>query len=214
VRIRHVIWDWNGTLLDDVDCCVDTLNGLRAARQLAPIAREEYRERFGFPVRAFYEGIGFAFADDAEFAALSHEFIAAYQTRAAQMRLTPGAHELLAALGKRGLGHVVVSAMEGRLLGQMLRTYGLHPLLAGHHGRDDLSAGSKVEHGIAAVRRMGLDPRELVVVGDTLHDHELGEAIGCPAILYAGGHQTRARLSRAGAVVVDALGDVADHLAA
>ena len=46
-------------------------------------------------------------------------------------------------------------------------------------------------------------------MGDTLHDHELAEAIGCPAILYAGGHQTRARLARSGAAVVDALAEVA-----
>ena len=209
--VRTVIWDWNGTLLDDVDCCLSTLNALRLRRRMAALDREEYRRRFGFPVRAFYEEIGFDFTAE-DFASLSRDFIAEYQRRAAEMSVTRHARETLLRLSARGVQHLVISAMEARLLGDMLASHDLHTLVAGHHGRPDHSAGSKVELGADVVRRLALDPRSVVVVGDTLHDHELAQAIGCPAVLYAGGHQTRERLSVAGAPVIDSLHELDAHL--
>ena len=208
---RTIIWDWNGTLLDDVDCCVATLNVLRGRRDMPALSRDEYRRRFGFPVRAFYEEIGFDFASE-DFALLSQHFIEEYCGRPHEMRLTLAAPDTLGRLRERGAQHLVVSAMESRLLADMLGTHGLMPLLAGHHGRPDHSAGSKVELGAEMVRRQGLDPRELVVVGDTLHDLELARAIGCAVVLYAGGHQSRERLESAGAPVIDKLDELDQHL--
>jgi phosphoglycolate phosphatase len=209
--VRTVIWDWNGTLLDDVDCCVSTLNALRLRRRMAALGRDEYRRRFGFPVRAFYEEIGFDFVAE-DFAALSRDFIGEYQSRAHELRVSAGARETLERLGGQGVRHIVISAMESRLLGDMLAGHGLSPLLDGHHGRPDHSAGSKVELGTEAVRRLALDPAALIVVGDTLHDHELARAIGCRAVLYAGGHQDRERLAAAGAPVIDRLAELDQHL--
>jgi phosphoglycolate phosphatase len=209
--IRTVIWDFNGTLLDDVDCCVSTLNALRLQRQMAALTRDEYRGRFGFPVRAFYEQIGFDFAAE-DYAALSRDFIAEYTRRQGEMRLCAGAREALERLGRRGVQHIVVSAMEARLLGDMLAALELAPLLAGHHGRPDHSAGSKVELGAQAVHALRVDPRLVLVVGDTLHDLELGQAIGCKVVLYAGGHQSRERLAASGVPVIDVLDEIDLHL--
>jgi phosphoglycolate phosphatase len=198
--VRTVIWDWNGTLLDDVDGCVATLNELRERRGMEPLSRVRYRELFGFPVRAFYESIGFDFSDE-PFAALSRDFIAVYRRRAPEMQVAPGARAALARLSQQGVRHLVVSAMEARLLGEMLGEHGLSTLVAGHHGTLDHTAGSKVEVGVEAVRAAALAPESLVVVGDTLHDLELAQAIGCRALLYAGGHMHRDRLAQGGATV-------------
>lgn len=206
--IRHVVWDWNGTLLDDVDACVATLGDLLDARGLPPVSREQYRARFGFPVRAFYEELGFSFADDAAFADLSRTFIAGYRRRDHQMRLCAGALDLMGRLAARGLGHLVVSAMETELLGQMLTEHAVAPRLRAFHGRGDLSAASKIDVGRDALRAHGLRPDEVLLVGDTLHDQELGDALGCHVILFAGGHQERGRLARPGVTVVDRLDDV------
>jgi phosphoglycolate phosphatase len=209
--IRTVIWDFNGTLLDDVDCCVSTLNTLRLRRRMAAMTRDEYRRRFGFPVRAFYEEIGFDFTTE-DYAALSRDFIAEYTRRTHETRVAVGAREALGRLSGRGLQHLVVSAMEGRMLGDMLAALALAPLLAGHHGRADHFAGSKVELGTQAVRQLRVDASSVLVVGDTLHDLELGQAIGCKVVLYAGGHQSRERLHASGAPVIDAFDEIDDHL--
>jgi phosphoglycolate phosphatase len=191
---------------------VATLNSLRAARALPLVTRDHYRARFGFPVKAFYEEIGFDFTAE-DFAALSRDFHAEYRARAAEMRVMPGAREALAAVRARGAGSLVVSAMESEMLGQMLASHDVAPHLEGWHGRDDLTGDSKVALGVAAVRRRGLDPGQVLLVGDTVHDHELGQAIGCQVVLYAGGHQTRARLEATGAPVIDSLAALAAALA-
>ncbi len=53
-----IIWDWNGTLLDDVDAAVGALNRMLAARGVPPTTRDYYRGHFGFPVRPFYAELG------------------------------------------------------------------------------------------------------------------------------------------------------------
>ncbi len=205
--IRHVIWDWNGTLLDDLEESVATLNSILDDRGFARVTHDEYRARFGFPVRAFYEGLGFDFARE-DYGALSETFIGRYRARAARMRLAAGALDVLATLRARGVRHHVVSAMETTLLGAMLAEHRVRPLVEGFHGRADLSAGSKIEHGAAAVRRLGLRPEELLVVGDTLHDRELADALGCRCALVAFGHQARERLAGAGVTVIEALAEL------
>ena len=77
--IRHVIWDFNGTLLDDLSCCLGALSTLLEERALPPITTERYREEFGFPVRDFYVGLGFDFERE-DFDAVSRTFIARYLT--------------------------------------------------------------------------------------------------------------------------------------
>jgi phosphoglycolate phosphatase len=205
--IRHIIWDWNGTLLDDVDSCVDVLNGMLQRRGLREVTRKYYKERFGFPVKPFYEGLGFD-VSEAAFLALSNEFIAQYKSVLAGVDLHDGALDVIASLGDLLEGQVVVSAMEHSLLGTMLKDYGVMPHLRTHQGTKDLQAGSKVDVGVALVRTLDLNPREVLLIGDTAHDLELAEAIGCACALHVGGHQARERLQATGCDIVDDLQSV------
>ena len=209
--IRHLIWDWNGTLLDDVDCCVDTLNTLLAERGLAAMDRDAYRAGFGFPVRSFYEGLGFDFARE-DFARLSVDFIARYRARLGAVQLHGEAHEVLARMAERVDRQLVVSAMERNLLARMLRDYGVTEHLEGSHGIDDMNASSKVEVGLAAVGALGFPADEFLLIGDTLHDHELASAIGCACVLFARGHQNRTRLETSGRPVIEHLEELTAYL--
>ena len=61
---KHIIWDWNGTLLDDLQACVDSINVLLKVRKLPAITREQYLDVFDFPVRDYYLKLGFDFTKD------------------------------------------------------------------------------------------------------------------------------------------------------
>jgi phosphoglycolate phosphatase len=209
--IRHVIWDFNGTLLDDVDCCVATLNTLLGERALPAISRAEYQQRFGFPVRDFYVDLGFDFARE-QFERVSEVFIARYRSVLDGALLAAGALDLLAELRRRAIGQSVVSAMEQLLLGELLERFGLHGYMTHVRGLDHLGASSKIELGLTLQRELRLAPEELLLVGDTLHDLELARALGCRCLLYAGGHQTRSRLERSGAQLIDSLGALLEVL--
>ena len=202
--IRHVIWDWNGTLLDDVNSCVEVLNGMLLRRGLPYVTRKYYKERFGFPVRPFYEGLGFDVSDQA-FAALSTEFIAQYKSVLAGVTLHDGALDVMTRLSCVLEYQVVVSAMEHNLLGTMLTNYGVLPHLRSHQGTGDLQASSKIDVGVALVKALDLNPSEVLLIGDTEHDLELAQAIGCRCALHVGGHQARERLQATGCDVVDDL---------
>ncbi len=57
----HILWDWNGTLLDDVDLCVFTMSEVLAKHGLKKIDKKPSRETFCFPVMKYYQSLGFDF---------------------------------------------------------------------------------------------------------------------------------------------------------
>jgi phosphoglycolate phosphatase len=196
MAIRHVIWDFNGTLLDDVRCCVDTLATLLAERGLPLLSEHAYRELFGFPVRDFYVALGFDFEREA-FDSVSATFIARYLERLEHAQPHPRALAVLATLAERGMQQSVLSAMEHVLLHGLLARYGLGQHLTHARGLSDLNASSKVQLGVELMANLSLPPDSVLLVGDTLHDHETAEALGCHCLLVAHGHQHRTRLERA-----------------
>jgi phosphoglycolate phosphatase len=208
MSIRHVIWDFNGTLIDDVDCCVATLNTLLAERALPAISRAEYLARFAFPVRDFYLALGFDFERE-DFDQIAAVYNTRYHARIDQAAAHDGAHDALLAIQRRAIAQSVVSASESTLLRTLLLRFGLHEYMTHVRGLDHQRAHSKLEIGLALQRELALAPHEILLVGDTLHDFELARALGCNCLLYARGHQTRERLLDSGAPLVESLAEVA-----
>jgi phosphoglycolate phosphatase len=208
--IRHVIWDFNGTLLDDVDCCVATLNTMLAERSLPALSRQQYLERFGFPVQDFYVALGFDFERE-DFAEVSRCYIERYGERVGASA-SPHAEAQSAISGVRAaaIAQSVLSAMERSLLERLLRRFDLDRHMAAVRGLDHHGASSKIDLGLELQRELGAAPDELLLVGDTLHDAEAAAAIGCRCLLYSRGHQSRKRLERAGVPLCDSLTTVAD----
>src|SRR4051812_16853741 len=113
--IRHVIWDWNGTLLDDVEHALVALNSLLDERSMARVDRAAYRAKFGFPVRDFYVALGFDFERE-EFVQVSERFIANYRVAAQTATIHTRALHTLQALQAHGVQQSVLSAMESTML--------------------------------------------------------------------------------------------------
>jgi phosphoglycolate phosphatase len=192
-RYRHIIWDWNGTLLDDLDLCVDVMNGLLDRRSLPLLDRARYHRLFDFPVRAYYERLGFDFARDS-FEELSVEFISAYDARRWECRLQPGAQTILGSLQAAGLSQSVLSAYRQETLREIVGHFGLTPHFKRILGLDNIYAHSKAELGRNWVAELGLPRGEILLIGDTLHDLDVARAIGVNCVLVACGHHPEARL--------------------
>jgi phosphoglycolate phosphatase len=207
---RHVVWDWNGTLLDDVDHSVTALNRLLTERSLPCLDRHAYRERFGFPVKSFYVELGFD-ADREDFAALSATFIGHYRVAAQTASPHAEVRHVMSQLAARGIAQSVLSAMEISLLRQMLAEHDLLEHLLHVRGLSDLQATSKVALGVELMRSLRAQPDEVLFVGDTLHDLETARAMGAQCLLFTRGHQTAERLSHSGATLIDSLHQVLDY---
>lgn len=200
MRQENVVWDWNGTLLDDVAVSVGALNRMLGRRGLPKVTLEEYRAKFGFPVRPFYEGLGFDFGRD-DWDGVSREYVRDYDALSGEVWLTEGAVEVLAELKAEGRRLYVLSALQEDLLLGMLERFGIRRYFDGVCGALDIYADGKVERGRSMVGRYAIDPGNTLMVGDTLHDAEVAEALGFDVCLYAGGHNSEARLREKGRVV-------------
>lgn len=209
---KHAIWDWNGTLLDDTWLCVEVLNGLLARRGRAPITEADYRTNFGFPVIHFYEYLGFD-TDVDSFAQVSREFIGDYEARwFGECVLHPDAHDTLAAMTALGLSHSVLSAAKQEALEAGIAHYGIRGHFTGLVGTDNIYAEGKVARGQHWIGQLPWRTEEVVVIGDTLHDFEVAEAIGTDCILMAHGHHTPERLAATGKRVVHSLRELVEVL--
>ena len=109
--MKTIIFDFNGTLINDLDVSVDILNKMRNKRAMLPVSKEAYLELFGFPVRHYYEAVGFDFQKEG-FDLLSHEFIQHYNQEVKKATLFPRVSTTLRQLKKEGHRLVVLSAAE------------------------------------------------------------------------------------------------------
>ncbi len=192
-RYRHIVWDWNGTLLDDLDYSVDVMNGLLRRRGLPRLDRARYHALFDFPVRDYYARLGFDFSRDS-FEQVSAEFISAYDAQRFDMRLHDGAAEILAIVGRAGLTQSILSAYRHETLHEIVDHFELTPHFIRLTGLDNIFAHSKAELGRAWIVELGLPPRDVLLIGDTLHDLEVAAEMGIDCVLVAAGHHPESRL--------------------
>lgn len=212
MRMQLVLWDWNGTLLDDVALCVDALNRLLARHGYArQYDLDSYRKIFGFPIRDYYIRAGFDFSRHS-FDALAKSYMEDYIPASAACPLMPGAKEALARLQAAGLRQVILSASPITTLQRQTEERGVLPFFDRLLGLGDIYAKSKVELGLDYLRQSRFDPATAVMVGDSIHDFEVSRALGVQCLLYAGGHQRAEDLRATGAPVVNSLQEAADRI--
>lgn len=210
-EFESVIWDFNGTLIDDLDLVVRTVNTQLAKRSLPPLTTEDYQGVFGFPVEDYYRRIGVTFENES-MADLSSDFFADYAPALKDCSLHEGALHTLEQMKERGLWQFVLSAMEEGMLRDMIRHLGIQDFFAGVYGLAHQEADSKVSRGQDLLRDFDIDPSTALLIGDTSHDAEVAESLGISAVLVSCGHQSKARLRSAGCPVFStlrALGEMA-----
>ena len=207
----HVIWDWNGTLLDDAWLCAEIDSELLVRQGRPPLTLARYRECVGFPISDYYERLGFDLKA-ADYDALASGFFDEYRNRCGECALRPGASATLALLARNGMSQSVLSAYQHDALEELLAEHGIRDYFAHVLGLDDHYVGSKEDNGRRLLALLGCAPEEALMIGDTDHDAEVAAAIGADCVLLVGGHLSRARLAAAGVPVLDNLHDLAGLL--
>jgi len=206
-KYKHVIWDWNGTILDDVELCVAIVNRLKAGRGQAPISVERYRAIFRFPVEEYYKDAGFDLSRE-PFETLGKEWVDGYEKEKYGCGLRAGVTEALGRISSSGIGQSVLSAYSQGPLVEAVEHYGLTKYFSRLRGLDNIYAPGKVAIGRKLMEELGYKKGETLLIGDTEHDLETAEAIGADCVLVAGGHQSRERLEKAGALVLGGMKDL------
>lgn len=202
--MQVIIWDWNGTLLNDLDLCIATANKLLKERSLNPITHSSYKALFSFPVKDYYEAIGFDFNKE-DFSIPATEFINLYNAGVKNCQLHKAVPEVLEYFKQKGLRQFVLSAMKQDMLIETLKHNGIFNYFEGVMGLGDHYAASKIERGEQLISKFKIQEDKATMIGDTIHDFEVAEALGFNCILIADGHQSKERLKTTGVKVLDNL---------
>lgn len=196
-----IIWDWNGTLLDDAGICLEAINKMLQARNLPLLGLDKYREVFTFPVIDYYKEVGFNFTIE-EWEPVAMEFIHLYLNALPGCDLTPFAAETLESFKQRGYRQAIISAMEHDALLKSVSELGIQSYFDYIGGIGDHYGGGKIDNARNYFNKAGLNPDQITLIGDTLHDSEVAAELQCKCILVATGHQSIERLTRTNLPVI------------
>ena len=196
--MTYFLWDWNGTLLDDTQAALDTLNEMLSRRGRPPIGMDFYRDNFAFPVKPFYESIGVRL-DNEDWEALAREYHEVYGRQS--KRLNSGAIAALEHAKACSAGQSIISALRQDILERDAARFGAAPYMEHIYGVDNLDGASKSARAVELVRRVKAERRgadvNFVLIGDSLHDKEVADAIGVRCVLCSQGSHAGWRLSAA-----------------
>ena len=176
-------------MLDDVEASLTTMNTvLQEYDRPALDDADNYRATFGFPVREFYRRVGFE--DEEVFLDASRRSLELFPVHVADARPTRGADEALRRIADHGIRQVLISATTQDRLHEQV---GPHDLADHFEDVLGISCGAENPSKLAVVagwlRSSGLDPRDVVMVGDTNHDEQIAEALAVQFIRFSNGHQ-------------------------
>lgn len=210
MKYTHIIWDFNGTLFDDIEAGVASVNEMLGERGLPKISSvDAYRKIFKFPIIEYYKALGFDFNAE-PYEVLAPIWVDLYNINSKYSSLQSGALDLLKAFKKFGVSQVLLSATEREMLLGQIRELGIEPYFDEIMGLDNIHAYSKRE---LAIRWKERNPASIpLFIGDTEHDAEVASAISADCVLVCNGHQSRERLETLGRFVLDDLYDVLNYL--
>lgn len=206
-KYKHIIWDWNGTLLNDVHLCVDIINGILSKRNLNSLSLDMYREIFTFPIKNYYIKAGFDFSQYS-FEEVGKEWMNEYEKRRMECPLHSGVKEILLLIKEKNIEQSILSAYPHNTLIEIISHFNLNNFFSYIVGQDNIYATSKVDLGKELLKKIGYRENKVLLVGDTEHDYEVAQKIGIDCVLIADGHQGKEKLlSLCTAPVFDSIHD-------
>ena len=210
-KYNTIMWDWNGTLFNDVNWCIEVLNTMLSKRGLETVASvSEYHDVFCFPIIEYYKKVGFDFNKE-PFEDLAVEFIELYHSNDTnKCKLFQSVEEVLSDIKKMGITQVILSASKMNNLESQISNFDIKGYFDELLGLDDIYAVSKIAVGREYVIRNNIS--NAILIGDTVHDYEVAGAIGVDCILIPNGHQSKEKLMSCGVTVLNDIKDVPAYI--
>lgn len=204
-----LIWDFNGTICDDVGLGIDCINVVLRRRGMKELCgKDEYREYFCFPIEDYYAKIGFDFSSE-PYSVPALEWTNEYLARESGIEAVSGVKEALEFAKENGIKQIVLSSSEITMLRRELSILSLSDYFDDVLGLDNTFAGGKIELAKEWARGKSF---KALFIGDTRHDYETAVCIGADCILFSDGHDSREHLESCPCPVVDRIEDVISYL--
>ncbi len=198
MKYTHIIWDFNGTILDDVQIGIDSVNVMLEKRTLPTIeSTDRYKELFGFPIIDYYRRCGFDFERDDYESVLAPEWVAEYNNREEKALLCKGIRYALDRFKQAGISQSIVSASSSDMLRRQIERLGIAEYFESIIGCDNIYAYGKEDALCRYVSSLEVDQKPLMV-GDTTHDAEAARTAGIDCVLLLCGHMNEETLKGTG----------------
>jgi phosphoglycolate phosphatase len=211
MNYTYCIWDFNGTIFDDVDASIKAVNTLLSSRGLPVLeSKEKYHEVFDFPIIDYYRRVGFDF-DKEPYEVIAPIWVEFYLEYSKKSGLFSDVVPTIDFLADKGIKQSVLSASEKNMLERQLRELGIHDRFEDIMGIDNIYAESKLS--LARKWREEHEGEKVMFIGDTVHDHETAKLLGADCYLISAGHQPEYKLSTAtDAKIFPSLGELVEYL--
>ncbi|MEA2105846.1 MAG: HAD hydrolase-like protein [Bacteroidota bacterium] len=203
---KLIIWDWNGTLLNDIDACIISMNVMLERRNMKLLDKAMYRKMFTFPVQDYYKSIGFDFLQES-FEKLSIEYINLYKKYSIYASLQQGVFNALEQFKNKGFQQMILSTSEQKALEKQVNQHQLDVYFDDLVGLNNIYAKSKRDNAIHYLHKTNILPEDSLLIGDTYHDYEVAEAIGCDCLLVNNGHQDLSQYHLNSDIIFQSLAD-------
>jgi phosphoglycolate phosphatase len=196
-KYSDVIWDWNGTLFNDVKLCSGIMNNLLVSRSLPPITLNRYKEIFTFPVKDYYIKAGHDFTEES-FEKIGTDFMEEYEAKKFTCNLYPFSENVLHKIQLLNIKQHLLSAYRQENLIEIVKNYGINKYFDFIKGLDHIYADDKIEISKELMNKITADGTnsDVIMIGDTIHDFEVANEIGTDCLLIANGHQNIKRLHK------------------
>ena len=204
---KHIIFDWNGTLVDDASIFVDILNQLLVSRSLNTITLSEYKNVFCFPIKSFYKKLGIDISEKS-FTQLEKEFVNEYNQRMFKPKLFNNVLTVLNSLKKEGFELSILSASNQKVLSKLIKYYSLTQYFDNVVGVNNYGANGKIESGQNLLKEINQTNDQIIMVGDTDYDYQVAKNLQIDCILIGNGHQSLNKLKSVTKEVVNSLEEI------
>ncbi len=208
--MHHVVWDWNGTLFDDLHIVVDAVNTSLALFDEGPIDAATYRDHYRRPVPLFYESLLGRSVGETMWRTIDETFHHAYHASLDRAGLAPDAMQAIDAVLRAGGTQSILSMWWHDQLVPAVQTFGLEERMIAVDGHRGAPGETKAQHLAHHVEQLCLlHPRlsdaKLVTIGDITDDAAAAAAVGVDCVLYDSGSQPRSVLEGESVPVADSL---------
>ena len=199
----HLVWDWNGTLLDDLHLVVSATNVAFESVGGRAVDADEHRARYRRPVAEFYAEMLERAIDEREFGRLDRLFHETYRLGLTSMTL---AADAMTAIKSWPGSQSLLSMWFHSELVPAVETYGLTGVFTRVDGlRTEVGGHLKAAHLATHLAELGVTGDQVVMIGDSLDDAAAADSAGAGVVLYTGGFTHPDKLRASGRPVADTL---------
>lgn len=187
-KYKYILWDWNGTLIDDMSANLVVINNLLAKRGLPILTQEKYRQIFRFPIIDFYRDAGFN-VTGIDYEKLVVDYQIAYSEQKEKIKLMDNAELVLRTIQRASIEQLILSASSHDAIMDQIINYNIYSYFISILSLTNAYAYGKMDIAKHWILETGIDPNSILIIGDTLHDYEVATELGCDCLLISKGHQ-------------------------